>query len=268
MMVAKLQSYIEQNLDRKLTLAEMGDVVSTSPFHLQRTFKAVTGLSPSKYIDECRLKSVKKELAAGRQVTEALYEAGYSSTSRLYERSARDLGMTPGAYAKGGAGETINYTFVQSSLGLLLMAATARGLCFLQFGKSKKELKDALSGEYSSASLSEDPDALASWTDRLLQYFSDSRSNLNVPIDSSGTTFQQSVWRYLRQIPCGETRTYKEVAEAIGKPQAVRAVANACASNKVALAIPCHRVVRNDGTLGGYRWGVERKEELLKNERN
>ncbi len=268
MMVEQLKTYMEQNLDRKLTLAELGSVVGTSPFHLQRVFKSETGLSPAKYMDECRLKSVKKELAAGRQVTEALYEAGYSSSSRLYERSARDLGMTPGAYAKGGAGESINYVFVQSSLGLLLMAATARGLCFLQFGHSKKDLREALSLEYTSATLVENTEALASWTERLMQYFSDTTRNLNLPVDSSGTTFQQAVWRYLREIPSGETRTYKQVAEAIGQPKAVRAVARACASNKVALAIPCHRVVRNDGTLGGYRWGLERKQALLKKERN
>lgn len=267
-MIETLKQYIEKNLDRKLTLADMGRAVNTSPFHLQRTFKSMTGLSPSKYVDECRLKSVKKELAAGRQVTEALYEAGYSSASRLYERSAKHLGMTPGAYAKGGAGELINYSFVQSSLGLLLMAGTRRGLCFLQFGPEKNELLNALSREYSAAKLVENSDCLTSWKDRLLAYIDKGDSSLNLPVDVSGTAFQESVWRYLREIPCGETRTYKEVANAIGQPRAVRAVARACASNKVALAIPCHRVVRNDGTMGGYRWGVDRKEALLRNEKN
>jgi AraC family transcriptional regulator of adaptative response/methylated-DNA-[protein]-cysteine methyltransferase len=266
MMVEKLQTYIQNNLNRKLTLADMGGAIGTSPFHLQRLFKTVTGLSPSEYIDECRLQSVKKELIAGRPVTEALYEAGYSSSSRLYERSRQNLGMTPGAYAKRGAGELISFAFVHSPFGLLLMAATARGLCFLQFGGSEKELLDTLLGEYSSATVVENAQSLSPWIERLSYYFTDASSNLNIPLDIVGTTFQQAVWRYLREIPAGETRSYSDVAEAIGQPQAVRAVARACASNRVALAIPCHRVVRQDGSLGGYRWGIELKQELLKKE--
>lgn len=266
-MVEQIRNYIESNLEQTLTLEAIGEAVGASPFHLQRTFKAHTGLTPREYADECRLRTVKKELTAGRQVTDALYEAGYSSSSRLYERSAQHLGMTPRAYAKGGAGELINFAFVHSPLGMLLMAGTIRGLCFLQFGTSENDLLNALKNEFSAATIVQNAEPLTAWTAALHQYFSGKDWRLSVPVDASGTDFQQAVWRYLRQIPPGETRTYTEVAEAIGQPTAVRAVARACASNKVALAIPCHRVIRQDGSLGGYRWGLERKETLLKNER-
>lgn len=241
--------------------------VGSSPFHLQRVFKAVTGLSPRQYAAERRLAAVKKELGAGRPVTEALYEAGYSSSSRLYERSAQELGMTPGSYARGGAGELINCTFVRCPLGLLLMAATARGLCFLQFGSTEDELMQALQGEFAAATLVENAEALTAWIERLNEFLTGRNANLDIPVDMRGTTFQQTVWRYLREIPAGQTRSYSQVAQAIGQPQAVRAVARACAANRVALAIPCHRVVRQDGNLGGYRWGIERKQALIESEK-
>jgi AraC family transcriptional regulator of adaptative response/methylated-DNA-[protein]-cysteine methyltransferase len=265
MMIEQVCNYIEQNLDQSLTLEKLGRAVGASPFHLQRVFKATTGLTPREYADECRLSALKKGLSSGHQVTEALYEAGYSSSSRLYERSNQQLGMTPRSYAKGGEGELINCAFVRSPLGLLLMAATARGLCFLQFGTLEDELMEALQVEFKAATIVENGEPLSVWINRLCEYFA-GHEDLDIPVDVTGTSFQQSVWRYLRQIPPGETRTYSDVAKAIGQPQAVRAVARACASNKVALAIPCHRVIRQNGSLGGYRWGAERKQVLLKQE--
>lgn len=267
MIVEQLRDYIEKNIDQKLTLKKMGDAIGLSPFHLQRVFKSTTGLTPREYADECRLSAVKKELKTGRMVTEALYEAGYGSSSRLYERSSQQLGMTPASYAKRGAGELINCAFVQSNMGLLLMAATARGLCFLQFGSSAEKLMLTLKSEFSAATIEENSEALSAWMNRLVEYLEGRIKNLDVPVDMAGTTFQQSVWRHLREIPAGQTRSYSEVAEAIGQPKAVRAVARACASNRIAMAIPCHRVVRSDGSLGGYRWGIERKQSLLKKEK-
>lgn len=258
----KVRGYIEENLDQSLTLEAIGKSVGASPFHLQKVFKASTGMSPRQYAEECRLSSVKRELKSGREVTAAVFEAGYSSGSRLYERSTQNLGMTPGTYGKRGAGELISFAVVRSPLGLMLLGGTKRGLCFLQFGSSEEELKESIATEFSAAMLVENAEALSSWIENLALYFQGSR-DLAIPVDMRGTDFQKSVWRYLRKIPPGETRSYTQVAEALGQPNAVRAVARACASNRVALAIPCHRVVRHDGSLAGYRWGVERKEELL-----
>jgi AraC family transcriptional regulator of adaptative response/methylated-DNA-[protein]-cysteine methyltransferase len=266
MLVEQIRKYIENNLDQKLTLENLGGALGASPFHLQRVFKANTGLTPKEYADECRLTAVKQQLASGRPVTESLYEAGYSSSSRLYERCGEQLGMTPRSYAKHGAGEIINCAFIRSPLGLLLMAATSRGLCFLQFGNSEVELMDLLQSEFSAATIVHNAEPLANWIDDLAAYLSGGAINPDMPIDMNGTTFQKAVWRYLRQIPAGQTRTYSQVAKEIGHPTAVRAVATACASNRIALAIPCHRVMRQDGSLGGYRWGLELKEKLLENE--
>ncbi len=261
-LVMKVREYIEENLDQSLTLETIGKAVGASPFHMQKVFKSSVGMSPRQYAEECRLKAVKKELKSGRDVTGAVFEAGYSSTSRLYERSTRNLGMTPGAYGKGGQGELISFAVVSSPLGLLLLAGTKKGLCFLQLGASEEELKTALATEFSAAMLVENAEALSSWIENLALYFRGS-CELEVPVDMRGTAFQQKVWRYLRQIPPGETRTYTQVADALGVPNAVRAVARACATNRVGIAIPCHRVIRQDGSLAGYRWGLERKEALI-----
>jgi AraC family transcriptional regulator of adaptative response/methylated-DNA-[protein]-cysteine methyltransferase len=264
--VEKVKTFIEKHFGESLTLDKLAKAIGMSPFHLQRLFKAETGLTPRQYVDQLRISTVKRELSAGRQVTDALYEAGYGSSSRLYERSSKQLGMTPGAYRKKGAGEVINFAFVRSRMGLLMVAATAKGLVFVQFGESKEALKQALSEEFRAATLSEDRGELQTWSDAIKQYIDGTTSYIDVPINMQGTKFQENVWQHLRQIPPGETRTYTQVAEALGCPKAVRAVANACASNRIALAIPCHRVVRQDGGLGGYRWGLERKEALLKSE--
>lgn len=267
MIVEQLRAYIDAHLDESLTLKKMGKAVGMSPFHLQRLFKGETGMTPREYVDASRLSALKQELRAGRQVTAALYEAGYSSSSRLYERSANLLGMTPGSYKKRGAGELIQFALIRSELGLLILGATERGLAFLQFGESEEELKQALQSQFHAATIVENADALAVWIDAVTGYLSGKMRNIELPVDMRGTAFQQAVWRYLRCIPAGQTRTYKQVADAIGHPKAVRAVASACASNHVAMAIPCHRVIRQDGTMGGYRWGLERKEALLAKEK-
>lgn len=263
MTVEQLRAYIDTHLDESLTLKKMGTAVGMSPFHLQRLFKSETGMTPREYVDASRLSALKQELRAGRQVTAALYEAGYSSSSRLYEGGASLLGMTPGSYKRRGADELIQFAFVRSELGLLMLGATERGLAFLQFGESEEELKEALQSEFPAATIARSADALAVWIDGVTRYLSGKVRNIELPVDMRGTAFQQAVWRYLRRIPPGQTRTYSQVAEAIGHPKAVRAVASACASNHVAMAIPCHRVIRQDGTLGGYRWGLDRKEALI-----
>jgi AraC family transcriptional regulator of adaptative response/methylated-DNA-[protein]-cysteine methyltransferase len=234
MMIEQARNYIEQNLDQTLTLAKLGRSVGASPFHLQRVFKAATGLTPRQYADDRRLSAVKKGLSSGQKVTEALYGAGYNSSSRLYERSNQQLGMTPRTYAKRGEGELISCAFVRSPLGLLLMAATARGLCFLQFGASEDELMRALQVEFQAATILENAQPLSLWINALREYFALGKVTLDIAVDMIGTNFQKSVWLYLRQIPPGETRTYSAVAECIGNPGAARAVARACASNKVA----------------------------------
>lgn len=268
MLVEKLRDYIDQHFDESVTLQMMGKAVGVSPFHLQRIFKRETGMTPKEYVDQVRLSVFKRELSAGRQITESLYEAGYSSPSHLYERSSKQLGMTPGTYKKRGAGEVISFAFVRTELGLLILGATERGVAFLQFGESEAELKQALSATFCAATIIENIDALTQWIERIQQYAQGKTNNIELPVDMKGTTFEQSVWRYLQQIPPGETRTYTQVAEAIGRPKAVRAVASACAANRIAMAIPCHRVIRTDGGLGGYRWGLRRKETLLANERS
>ncbi len=267
-LVMKVREYIEENLgsEKSLKLETIAKSVGASPFHLQKVFKSQVGLSPRQYAEELKLRNVKQQLKSGRDVTSAVYEAGYSSSSRLYERSTQNLGMTPRAYAKGGKGELISFALVSSPLGLMIMAGTKKGLCFLRFGESEAQLKEALVTEFSAAMLVENAEALSSWIENLALYFQ-GRCEFDVPVDMRGTDFQQRVWRYLRQIPPGETRTYTQVAEALGIPTAVRAVARACATNRVGIAIPCHRVIRQDGSLAGYAWGIERKEALIVLER-
>lgn len=267
MIVQSVCKIIEANLERKLTLSELSNHVGVSKFHLQRTFKSHTGLTPREYANQCKLKLLKQELAAGKSVTEAIYEAGYSSSSRVYETSNQQLGMTPSLYAKRGKDLRISYAFSDSPLGLLLLAGTSRGICFLQFGDSADSLLKQLSQEFSAAELAEDESALTNWLESLYGYFYENkRFEDTIALDLEGSDFQRTVWQYLQKIPPGETRTYTEVASAIGKPDAIRAVASACAANKVALVIPCHRVVRKDGNLAGYRWGLNRKQGLLKAE--
>jgi AraC family transcriptional regulator, regulatory protein of adaptative response / methylated-DNA-[protein]-cysteine methyltransferase len=212
------------------------------------------------------MQQVKRGLRKGDDVTTALYDAGFGSPSRLYEKTGQHLGMTPGTYRRGGAGIAIQYAIVLSPLGRLLVAATERGLCSVRFGENAAELERELREEFSAAEIRRDDAALQPFLQPLAASLRGESVTMDLPLDVRATAFQKRVWDALREIPAGETRSYSDVARVIGDPKAVRAVATACASNPVALAVPCHRVVRSDGELAGYRWGIERKRKLLEQE--
>lgn len=266
-----LCAYIREHAAESLTLEALGREAHLSPFHLQRSFKAVLGVSPKDFIEACRLDTLKAGLRKGGDVSGAIYDAGYGSASRVYERSAKRLGMTPKQYRAGGAGVELSYACAQTPLGALMMAASDRGLCFVQFGASEPVLMQQLRAEYPGAAFSEMParsrEPFAQWMRALGEHLAGKRPALDLPADLRGTAFQMKVWNYLLKIPPGELRSYSEVAQGIGHPKAVRAVASACAANRVALVIPCHRVIRGDGGMGGYRWGMDRKRSLIDRER-
>ncbi len=259
--------YIETHLEQQVTLATLSAYFSVSPYHLQRLFKRMMGITPRQYADACRMNRFKAQLKEGEPVTRALYEAGYSSSSRLYERAPVQLGMTPTIYQKGGKGMSIRYTIVDSPLGRLLVAATERGICMVSLGDADTPLEESLQREYPAAQIQRDEVGLGQWVSDLLSYLQGQQRQLDLPLDVQATAFQWQVWQALRAIPLGETRSYREIAQALGRPKAVRAVAHACATNPAALVIPCHRVVREDGSLGGYRWGLARKHQLLEQEK-
>ena len=259
-------SYVEGHPALATLAARLGG----SPYHLQRNFKRLVGVSPREYAEACRLRNVKGRLRQAGDITGAMLDAGYGSSSRFYERAAPKLGMAPSVYRRGGAGMQIGYTIVDSanpSLGRLLVAATSRGVCAVAMGSSDTELTRALSREYPAAAITADPGALAQWTRAILAHLAGREPWLDLPLDVQATAFQWQVLQALASIPYGDTRTYSEVASSIGRPRAVRAVARACAMNPVALAIPCHRVVPAAGGQGGYRWGANRKKALLASER-
>jgi AraC family transcriptional regulator of adaptative response/methylated-DNA-[protein]-cysteine methyltransferase len=266
-MVKAVCRYIEQHLDEPVTLGRLGEAFHQSPFHLQRSFKAVLGISPRAYADSCRVNQLKRNLQAGHSVTRALYDAGYSSSSRLYERTASQLGMTPDKYRRGAIAAPIRYTFSDSPLGRMLIAATDKGICAIQFADTDDELEHGLRHEFPFANRRRDDAVMQTWKQNLLRQMQGERLRSSLPLDIQATAFQRKVWTYLQSIPFGDTRSYGAVAKAIGRPSASRAVARACATNPVAVAIPCHRVVREDGDMGGYRWGVKRKEALLEMEK-
>lgn len=250
-----------------LSLEALGRLLNASPFHLQRVFKVATGLSPRQYAAGLRAGRLKQQLRSGQEVTGALYEAGYSSSSRLYAEADARLGMTPSTYRSGGKHMQIHYTISDCPLGRMLVAATPRGVCAVSLGGDDAGLETSLRAEYPNAQIEPAADSLRHEVACLLDYLNGLRPRLDLSLDVQATAFQLRVWEELRRIPYGETRTYTQVAEAIGRPKAVRAVANACASNPAALVTPCHRVIRGDGSLGGYRWGIERKKTLLSEER-
>jgi AraC family transcriptional regulator, regulatory protein of adaptative response / methylated-DNA-[protein]-cysteine methyltransferase len=262
--------FIEQHLDEPVTLARLGKEFHQSPFHLQRRFKAVLGITPREYADSCRLRLLKRNLQAGDSVTRAMYDAGYGSSSRLYEKTASQLGMTPDKYRRGAIAAAIRYTCADSPLGRMLIAATERGVCSIQFARTDGELLEGLRREFPFAARKSDNGGLRDWASALLKHMKgrelDLSSSLSLPLDIRATAFQRRVWTYLQSIPFGATRSYSQIAKGIGRPTAARAVARACATNPVAVAIPCHRVVREDGSMGGYRWGIERKKALLQME--
>jgi AraC family transcriptional regulator of adaptative response/methylated-DNA-[protein]-cysteine methyltransferase len=267
----ELCRYIEAHTDEKLTLSALAHRAGLSGSHLQRSFKALVGVSPKAYADACRVAHFKRELRAGKSVTDATYEAGFGSSSRIYERIDTRLGMTPRQYRERGRGVAISYAVTTTSLGPMMLAATDRGLCFIQFGRSAGALEAELRREYPQAAVSPMGDAqrenFEQWMRALSAHLAGASTDISLPLDIRGTAFQTKVWRYLQSIPYGEVQSYGEVAAGIGEPAAARAVANACARNRLAIAIPCHRVIRGTGELGGYRWGLERKRALIDVER-
>lgn len=249
-----------------LKLAELATRFDISVFHLQRTFKRVMGISPRQYSTARKFSNFKALVRQGESVTHSLYESGFSSSSRLYEQAAEELGMTPATYSRGGRGVSINYTIVASPLGRLLVAVTDRGVCAVRMGDTDADLEQDLQTEFAQAQIKRNDSALREPVEAILSHLSSSEPRLDLPLDIRATAFQRQVWEQLRAIPYGETASYGDVAKALGKPRAVRAVGRACATNPVALIIPCHRVVREDKSLGGYRWGLDRKKKLLEQE--
>jgi AraC family transcriptional regulator of adaptative response/methylated-DNA-[protein]-cysteine methyltransferase len=248
------------------SLEKLAAEVGTSPDTLRRDFQRVLGVTPKQYADACRVDRLRGELRAGRDVTGAMYDAGYGSSSRLYEQSDARLGMTPASYGARGAGALINFAIVDSPLGRLLVAITDRGVCRITLGADDVAMERELRDEFAAADVARDDDALRATVSEVLRRIDGVEPTHDLSVDVQGTAFQLQVWRELTRIPRGETRSYREVAEAVGKPLAARAVGNACGSNPVAIVVPCHRVVASDGGLGGFGWGLDRKRVLLDNE--
>jgi AraC family transcriptional regulator of adaptative response/methylated-DNA-[protein]-cysteine methyltransferase len=269
--VKQVCRHIETHSDESLKIDELATLVGIGKFRFQRMFKSAVGLTPKQYLDAVRLKQLKKGLKESGDVAEAVYGAGYGSSSRVYEKADTRLGMTPNQYRHGGRGVAITHATIASPLGLITIGATDRGLCFLQFGDTRSGLLRMLEKEYPEASISAMPKPyhpdFQKWVDALNAYLAGTEPHLHLPLDIRATAFQIRVWNYLQSIPYGEVQSYGEVAAGIGHPTAVRAVARACSANRVALVIPCHRVIRGTGHLGGYRWGLARKRVLLDQER-
>jgi AraC family transcriptional regulator of adaptative response/methylated-DNA-[protein]-cysteine methyltransferase len=260
--------YIDKNLEASLTLKELGAVAGLDPVHLQKIFKRTTGVTPRQYIEARRLTAFKVELRVNRrEVTDATYEVGYGSSSRVYERAAEQIGMTPATYRKGAPGVRIRYATADCSLGRILLAATERGICSVKVGSSDSMLIAELFKEFPKAIMEGDQETLGSWVSEVVAQVERGDVPFSLPLDIQATAFQRRVYEALRRIPRGETRSYSQLASEIGDANACRAVAQACAHNPVAIVIPCHRVVQADGGLGGYRWGKERKRELLEREK-
>jgi AraC family transcriptional regulator of adaptative response/methylated-DNA-[protein]-cysteine methyltransferase len=249
------------------SLAELAAAARISPYHFHRVFKQVTGATPREWGKAHRLDRFAAKLDAGEPIAEAAYAAGFGGSSRAYEAAGNGFGMTPGARRNGGKGETIRYTIVSTWLGWALVAATDRGICMTALGDSRDALEADLRRRFPAAEVAPADAALADWAGRVVRFITRPGDQLDLPLDIRGTAFQARVWRALREIPVGATASYSEIAAKLGRPRAVRAVAAACAANKLALLVPCHRVVRTDGDLAGYRWGIERKRALLARER-
>jgi len=249
------------------SLGELADAACISRFHFHRVFKQITGVTPRDYARSHRLGRLGEKLDAGQPITASIYASGFGSSSRAYEAAPAGLGMTPGRRRRGGSGETIRFVTVATALGWALVAATERGICMTALGDDRDSLAGSLRQRFPSAEVIAEDAGLKQWADRIVRFITAPEQNLDLPLDIRGTAFQARVWRALQKIPLGKTASYAEIAAALGQPKAVRAVAQACASNKLALLVPCHRVIRTDGDLGGYRWGLERKRALLARER-
>lgn len=263
--VAAVTKHLDANPDEASTLTNLSRVAGLSPFHLQRSFKRVLGVSPRQYAAARKLDRFRSEVQkpGAARITDAVYEAGFSSSSRLYEDAQQKMGMTPSQLRSAGKGLRIRYAITNSPLGRLLIASTEKGICSIAFADTEQELESQLRTQFSNASIEQADSTLTSTVKAVLSQLSEHPASLNLPLDVRATAFQQRVWLALQQIPRGETRSYADVARELGQPTAVRAVARACASNPVAVVVPCHRVVGSNGSLTGYRWGVERKRELL-----
>lgn len=267
-LVRRIRAYIDEHArDERITLGDLAREVGRSPFHLQRTFRARMGITPREYADTVRLGALKRGLKRKERVTMAMYEAGYGSSSRLYERAHGALGMTPGAYRAGARGVEIGYATAATPIGPMLVAATDRGVCSVRIGRGADATVAALREEFPEATIRRDERALGRWVRAIVRHLEGESPRLDVPLDVRATAFQERVWRALRAIPYGETRSYREIARVVGAPRAARAVGRACATNPVAVVVPCHRVVRGDGSLGGYAWGLGVKRRLLETER-
>ena len=266
--VQRVCKFIDRNLNEKLTLKTLSREASLSPYHFHRTFKKTLGITPRDYVEARRLEKVRDSLRKGETVTNALYGAGFTSRGRLYEKRSSQLGVNPGTFRRGGEGLSIHYTIIDSPIGRLLLGATGKGLCAVCIAASDDAVEASLKEDYYAADLYRNDQQMRKWAEEFVKYFEGRELPRDLPVDIQATAFQWNVWKQIQAIPYGETSTYSKIAEAIGKPRAVRAVANACAGNHVALLIPCHRVVGKRGDLRGYRWGVKRKQSLLSLERN
>lgn len=267
----EVAKYIQDHVDENLSLKALSERSGLSPTYFQRAFKAAFGVSPKVFHEGLRMQQFKKSLKNGGDVTQAIYETGFSSPSRVYGETMRNIGMTPNAYRSGGENEIISYACCETVLGQTMMAATEKGVCFVQFAETEEELLQQLQKEFPNAVLSpsdaKHSPQLQQWIDALNQHLSLGSPQPSLPLDMRGTAFQVNVWRFLLSVKEGEVLSYKALADKMGKPKAVRAVASACAKNRIGVLIPCHRILRSDGGLGGYRWGIERKRELLDTER-
>jgi AraC family transcriptional regulator of adaptative response/methylated-DNA-[protein]-cysteine methyltransferase len=266
-LVARAAKSLAQSSEEGMRLSKLAKELHSNAGTLRRAFRQVTGLAPRELAEALRVKRFKELLRAGKNITDALYETGYGSSSRVYERSNAQLGMTPATYRKGGKGMKIEYTIVKSPLGKVLVAATERGVSAVYLGDSQNKLVAELHEEYPRAEISPAAGSVQRWVREIVERIEGKPAQVDLPLDLQATAFQRRVWQELQRIPRGTTRTYSQVARALGRPKAVRAVARACATNPVSIVVPCHRVVRQDGNLAGYRWGLTRKEQLLATER-
>jgi len=266
-LVQRAAEQLAESTEEAVRLGTLAKTLGTTQATLRRAFRQVTGLQPRELAEALRIKRFKAMLRAGKSITDALYETGYGSSSRVYERSNAQLGMTPATYRKGGKGMKIGYTIAKSPLGKVLVAATERGVSAVYLGDAESALISELREEYPRAEIAPAPDAYQRWVREIVQRIEGKQPRMELPLDLQATAFQRRVWQELQRIPRGRTRTYSQVARSLGQPKAVRAVARACATNPVSIVVPCHRVIREDGALAGYRWGISRKEQLLAQER-
>lgn len=265
-LVTQIAAVLAGSTDDSVSVRAAAAQANASPAKARRAFRRVTGLSPKEFEQAFRLARFKKMLRDGCTITEALYACGYGSSSRLYEKTNAHLGMTPASYRKGGAGMRIGYTVANTSLGKVLVAATERGVSAVYLGENERTLVEELRKEYANAEIVSAEQGNKDWLKEVVRRVEGNPPSVDLPLDVQATAFQRRVWQELQKIPLGTTRTYTQVARALGQPRSVRAVARACATNPVSIVVPCHRVVRTDGTLAGYRWGLQRKEKLLERE--